>query len=166
MLTCSLDGESTYYLRAVSADVSWQLFNNNARYRFLVLSFFHCVRKTKSKTVRPNQLLERLFSIHGVHASHKRHIFAKILLEEGPNLEKLRNEISENDTTISSHQESLKRRNRLDPCTGFTRVSRRTLYQILVAESTGGELAVSMVSNLSDTRWARSGPEIIARSEI
>lgn len=79
---------------------------------------------------------------------------------------KLRNEISENDTTISSHQESLKRRNRLDPCTGFTRVSRRTLYQILVAESTGGELAVSMVSNLSDTRWARSGPEIIARSEI
>lgn len=157
MLTCSLDGESTYYLRAVSADVSWQLFNNNARYRFLVLSFFHCVRKTKSKTVRPN---------HGVHASHKRHIFAKILLEEGPNLEKLRNEISENDTTISSHQESLKRRNRLDPCTGFTRVPRRTLYQILVAESTGGELAVSMVSNLSDTRWARSGPEIIARSEI
>lgn len=159
MLTCSLDGESTYYLRAVSADVSWQLFNNNARYRFLVLSFFHCVRKTKSKTVRPNQLLERLFSIHGFTRLTNDIYLQKSCL-------KLRNEISENDTTISSHQESLKRRNRLDPCTGFTRVPRRTLYQILVAESTGGELAVSMVSNLSDTRWARSGPEIIARSEI
>lgn len=159
MLTYSLDGESTYYLRAVSADVSWQLFNNNARYRFLVLSFFHCVRKTKSKTVRPNQLLERLFSIHGFTRLTNDIYLQKSCL-------KLRNEISENDTTISSHQESLKRRNRLDPCTGFTRVPRRTLYQILVAESTGGELAVSMVSNLSDTRWARSGPEIIARSEI
>lgn len=159
MLTCSLDGESTYYLRAVSADVSWQLFNNNARYRFLVLSFFHCVRKTKSKTVRPNQLLEHLFSIHGFTRLTNDIYLQKSCL-------KLRNEISENDTTISSHQESLKRRNRLDPCTGFTRVPRRTLYQILVAESTGGELAVSMVSNLSDTRWARSGPEIIARSEI
>lgn len=128
-----MTGESTYYSRAVSADVSWQLFNNNARYRFLVLSFFHCVRNET----------KRLFSIHGVHTSHKRHIFAKILLEEDPNLG---NENSENDTTISSHQlnyiiyqqESLKRRNRLDPCTGFTRVPRRTrrFIRFLVAEST------------------------------